>query len=219
MREDSCVGTRLLEPRVVSVPARRRLPLFTLALVCVCLLLIAAPEAAARLRFERARLATEPWRFLLGHLVHERSIAIFDLMALAGLGAWWEQRSRAAWTWILLVSALLASLALLATPFTSYTGSSALGSGLFVAGALDLVLGERGGWRIAGTLALVLFAAKCAFETAGVEALFAELPPGTRVASAAHAAGGMGGALVVLARHFERMGRKNRSAGVFEERE
>ncbi len=183
------------------MPAPRRLPLLTLALVCVSLSLLAAPQAAARLRFERALLADEPWRFVLGHLVHERSIAAVDLLVLAGLASWWELRSRATQAWILLVSAVLASLALLAcTSFTSYTGSSALGSGLFVGAALAFVLETRGAWRLGGVLALVLFATKCALEAAGMNALFTALPAGTRVAAVAHVAGGVGGALVVLAR-------------------
>lgn len=185
----------------MSAPAPRRLPLLTLTLVCVSLALLAAPEVAAHLRFERVLLTTEPWRLVLGHLVHERSIAAVDLSVLAVLGAWWELRSRATCVWILLVSALLASLALLVcTSFASYTGSSALGSGLFVPAALALVLEERGAWRLGGVLALLLFAAKCALEAAGVEALFAALPAGTRVAAVAHVAGGVGGTLVVLAR-------------------
>lgn len=188
----------------MTKPCLRRLPLLTLALVGAALVLLAAPQAAEKLRYERARLLAEPWRILLGHLVHERSLAAVDLVVLAGLGAWWERRSRAAWSWILLASASFASLALLATSFTSYTGSSALGSGLFVAAALELVLGQRGAWRLGGALALVLFAAKCALETAGVEALFATLPAGTRVAAAAHVAGGMGGALIALARRRDR---------------
>lgn len=185
----------------MSAPARR-LPLLTLGLVGASLALLAAPEVAARLHFERARLAVEPWRFLLGHLVHERSLAGADLALLAVLGAWWELRSRAAWAWILLASGVSASVALLAfTPFASYTGSSALSSGLFAAAALALALETRGGWRLAAGLALLAFCAKCALEAAGSGALFVALPAGTEVAAQAHGAGGAGGALVALVRH------------------
>jgi membrane associated rhomboid family serine protease len=182
-----------------SSPAR--LPVLTLALVGVSMLLLAAPELAERLAFVRDRLAREPWRLATGHLVHARAIAAADLALLTLLGAWWERRSRARLVAILLASAALASLAVAFwTEFERYTGSSALSSGLFVAAALALVREERGALRVAGVLALLLFCAKVALEAAGHGGLFVDLPDGLRVAASAHAAGGLGGALVVLPR-------------------
>jgi membrane associated rhomboid family serine protease len=187
----------------VSGRSRAGPPLLTLALVGVALLLLAAPELAERLAFERARLAREPWRFLTGHLVHARAVAAADLVVLGLLGAWWERRSRPVYAAILLASAGLASLAVACfTGFARYTGSSALSSGLLVAAALVLALEEpyRGTrLRLVGVLALGLFGAKVALEAAGYGSLFVELSQGLQVAASAHAAGGAGGALVVLA--------------------
>ncbi|NOT29156.1 MAG: hypothetical protein HOP15_01770 [Planctomycetes bacterium] len=179
-------------------------PVLALALVAACAGLMLFPGAVAALEFVRARvLAGELWRLWSGHLVHATPrLAFVDLCVLALLGAWWERRSRVVFLAILGTSALFASLALLAlTSFERYTGSSALGSGLFVATALALALEQRGGLRVLGAVLLALFAAKCVFEASGAQgALFAALPAGTLVAAAAHAAGGAGGALVVLLR-------------------
>mgnify|MGYP001202686776 CR=1 FL=1 len=180
-----------------------RWPVFALALVAVGAALAFTPRASAALEFVRARLlAGELWRLLTGHLVHASpGLAWTDLVVLLFLGAWWERRSRAALGWILLASALGASVALLAcTSFERYTGSSALGSGLFVAAALVLVLERRAALRLAGGLALALFAAKCALEASGMGVHFVSLPAGSEVAASAHAAGGAGGALVALVR-------------------
>jgi membrane associated rhomboid family serine protease len=190
----------------VSATPSRQPPLLALSLVGVSAALLAAPEFAQALRFERALLLGQPWRLFTGHLVHAPSIALLDLSMLLVLAVWWERRSRVALAWILLASASLASLALVAcTSFTSYVGSSALGSGLFVAAALELALEQRGGRRAACVLLLGLFAAKCALEAGGAApALFASLPAELRVAASAHAAGGAGGALVVLLRRSRR---------------
>lgn len=201
-----------------TAPAGRR-PLLALALVALGVGLLRSPAAAAALEFERADVRSgELWRLWTGHLVHATPrLALLDLGVLALLGAWWERRSRAALAWILLASALGGSLALLAfSSFERYTGSSALGSGLFVAAALELALGERGVRSKAGWLALALFAAKCALEgMGGPSALFVTLPAGTSVAASAHLGGGMGGALVVLARrrHARRAAQRSASRG------
>jgi len=185
------------------IVARRRPPVLTLALTTVALGLLLAPDWSAALEFRRERvLAGELWRVWSGHLVHATPrLAVLDLAVLALLGAWWERRSRRALAWILASSALAASLALLAFgTFERYTGSSALDAGLFVAAALALALGTRGAARLACALLVLAFAAKCALEAAGYGALFASLPAGASVAAEAHAAGGLAGALVVVAR-------------------
>ena len=196
---------------------RRRAPLLTATLVAVALWLLADPDAAARLSFERARLAGEPWRVLTGHLVHgSGSLAAVDLAVLAGLGFFWERRSRAVLVRILLASAGLASIALLVfSDFASYVGSSALGSGLFAAAALELARDEAAARRKLGRLALTLFVAKCALESSGAEALaVAVLSEGTRVAACAHWAGGIGGALVVFAWRRSRTKARGREPGL-----
>jgi rhomboid family GlyGly-CTERM serine protease len=185
-------------------PPGRQRPLLTFLLVALSASLAFLPTPVDALRFERERiLAGEVWRVLSGHLVHvSRQHALVDLAVLAVAGVWWELRSRAALGAILLASALAASFALLAfTSFEHYTGSSALGSGLVVAAAVELARVRRGAVRALSVLALGLFAAKCALEAAGAGgALFVALPAGTAVAAAAHAAGGAAGALVVLVR-------------------
>jgi membrane associated rhomboid family serine protease len=180
----------------------RRIPFLTGALVVAALYLLLDPQAAARLSFERALLASEPWRAVTGHLVHRHgALAAVDLAVLAGLGDFWELRSRRLYVRILLASAGLASLALLAlSDFSRYVGSSALSSGLFVAAALEFARATRPALRRVAWCALALFAAKCALEALGEDALsLVSLPEGTRVAACAHWAGGIGGALAFLA--------------------
>jgi len=182
--------------------AGRPAPYLTLLLVVVSLGLVFWEDAAASLDFQRERLASQPWRFLTGHLVHGHALALVDLLVLGALGGWWEQRSRMTYGAILVTSGVLASLALvLFTSYRSYSGSSALSAGLFAAAALELVLAGRGGLRWLGAAALALFVAKCALEAlAPSRAFFAALPGDTEVAASAHAAGGLGGALAVLLR-------------------
>jgi len=190
----------------VSRAARTRgLPWLTLSLLALAALLLLAPTLAAHLRFEREPLlAGECWRALGGHLVHEQAaLAAVDLAVFVALGAWWEMRSRGAYVAILLGSAGLASIALLAfSSFASYVGSSALSSGLFVAALLELMRAPGAARRWMLSSALGLFVAKCVLESLGHDALrLAPLEPGTRVAACAHWAGGVAGAVVVAWRH------------------
>jgi membrane associated rhomboid family serine protease len=178
------------------------LPWLTLTLLGAALALLFAPDLAAQLRFERAPLlAGEWWRALSGHLVHGHpALAAADLCVLAALGTWWESRSRKAYVAILLGSACLSSLALIfLSPFESYVGASALGCGLLVGLLVEWLRAAHGGRRALPTAALLAFATKCAFESLGdCGPGLVSLPPGTRVAACAHAAGGLAGAAVAL---------------------
>ncbi len=143
----------------------------------------------------------EVWRFLSGHFVHDSgSLAILDLTVLFVFGAWWELRSRRTFAAILVASALAASSAVLAfTDLDVYVGSSAMTSGLFVAAGLELALRERGWIRGAGAVALLLFVAQCVAQSLG-SFTWVTLPEGMSVSALAHAAGGVAGGGVALAR-------------------
>jgi membrane associated rhomboid family serine protease len=188
-----------LSARAVNAPA---LPLVTLALLAACMLAL-VPAVEDALVFDRGRIrAGEPWRFLTGHLVHgEVGLAAVDLVVLGALGAWCERRSRALLVAIVLAGATLASCALYGlTSFERYVGSSALGSALFAGLALDLAWSGRGARRALGLGALALFVARCVVEHAAPDLLrIAPIRSGATVAVAAHAAGGLGGALAVTA--------------------
>lgn len=189
----------------MSTPSRwARLPIATLYLVAAGVVLELAPAAAARFIWERGAIAAgEWWRLLSGHLVHgSRALAGTDLSTLLVLSAWWELRSRARLAAILLASALCASAALwLSTDYARYVGSSALSSGLAAAAALDGLRSGRRGLALGGAAALALLAGKWLLELGGsLPTSLVVLPPGTRVAGAAHACGGLGGLLAAWPR-------------------
>ena len=181
--------------------ARRaaRAPLLTLALLALALLASAWPPLAEAWRFERAALARgELWRLVTGHLVHASlALAVTDLAVLALLGAVWEARERRTYLWILLASALGGSLAVLAGGLELYSGSSALGSGLFAACGTAWLRSSDARARAVGLALLLLLALKIVLELRG-SALFVTLPAGTRVAFEAHFAGAFAGVLAVL---------------------
>lgn len=189
---------------MIGQPHTRRRAWLTLGLVGAAVALLFIPDLASRLRFERGPLAAgEYWRLFSGHLVHGQGpLAAVDLIVLAALGTWWELRARTVYAWILGTSAALASTALLAfSSFSSYVGSSALSSGLFVAALLELSRSSGPSRRWIAVAGLAAFAGKCTLESIGHDLLgLAPLAPGTRIAAAAHWAGGTAGAIVMLAR-------------------
>jgi len=199
----------------VSTPSRwARLPIATLYLVAAGVVLELAPAAQARLGWERGAIAAgEWWRLLTGHLVHgSPALAGTDLLTLLVLSAWWELRARSRWAAILCASALCSSAVLwLATDFARYVGSSALSSGLAAAAALEGVRAQGRGARLLGAGALGLLALKWLLDLGGVVPTgVVPLPPGTFVAGAAHAAGGLAG----LAAAWPRRARAERQAEV-----
>ena len=179
------------------------LPLVALALVLAALALELAPQAAARLGWERAAIARgELWRLFTGHLVHGAPrLLLLDLGALALLGAWVERASRRLLLAALAASALASSLAVLAcTGYGRYVGSSALASGLAAAAAVLLLRSPRRPARLVAWTLLALIAGKLALE--GLElwpAALGGLPPGHEPVPAAHLAGALGGGAAALA--------------------
>ena len=180
-----------------------RAPLCTLALVCAAALLSAAPaEWSAPFVLEReAVLAGEPWRVVTGHLWHgEPALAVWDLSALALLGAFIERRSRVELLATLVAGALLAGLAVVALrpDLASYQGSSALASALLAAGCLHLLGRSGDGFtRAAAALALLLLLAKVALESLGLWPSLALGASGALESVAvAHLAGASAGVLV-----------------------
>lgn len=151
--------------------------------------------------FDRAAVeAGEPWRLATGHLVHASArLALFDLGALAALGAWLELRSRATFFAAMLAGGALASAAVwwLRPDLATYQGASALASAAFAALALSLARdGGRARWL--ALVALAAFALKLALELCGA-GLGLATAPGLVVVPEAHAAGALGGALAAAA--------------------
>jgi membrane associated rhomboid family serine protease len=187
----------------VAERASLRVPVCTLALVCAAALVSAAPaEWSAPLVLERqAVLAGELWRIVSGHLWHgEAALAVWDLSALALLGAWVEHRSRAELLAALGAGALLAGLAVVALrpDLDSYQGSSALASALLTTGCLHL-LGRSGAGlaRAAAALALLLLVAKLTLESLGLwPSLALGGSSGLESVGVAHLAGALAGGLV-----------------------
>ena len=156
-------------------------------------LAVAGPRAIEALRYERGAIAAgEWWRLLGAHFVH------FDLrhllLNLCGLALlWWlfaaDARARD-WLVVLLVSALTVSAGLwfLDPGVAWYLGASGMLHGAWAGAAL--AAWPR--WRLESQLALVLLAAKLAFErwqgplSGGLDAA---LP----VVTAAHLYGALGG--------------------------
>jgi membrane associated rhomboid family serine protease len=188
---------------VSADPRTTRLVWLTPSIVALAALLMFLPALADLLRLEPDKVrAGEIWRSLSGHLVHDQvGLAVVDLSVLAVLGTWWEFRSRALCAWILLASALAGSMAIVAfSSFSSYIGSSALSSGLFVGALVELLHSARRKQRNLAVVGIALFVGKCTLESTGYELLSsAPLEAGTQVAAAAHWAGGVAGALVVVA--------------------
>lgn len=192
----------------LAVRARAgRIPFATLAFVIAALGVSFAPESSGlreTLVLDRAAfLHGEFWRALSGHLVHGwPALALFDVGAIAILGAWIEQRSRGELAIAIALSALLASATVLAfrPDLAVYEGSSAIASALFVVCALDLLRTplDRVTAAIA-SIALVGFVAKLVLEGTGLWArpAFASME-GVESVALAHAAGGIAGALVAL---------------------
>lgn len=179
-------------------PERVRPPWLTLVFVAAATWVSFGPGSAwlaGQLVLERAAcLHGEVWRLLGAHLVHGwPELALFDLGAIALLGALVEQRSRALLGSTLLLAALIAGAAVLALrpDLALYQGSSALASALFVVAAAGL--GRP--WR---RVALVAFAAKLALEAAGLWSSPAQ-PGSVETVALAHVAGALAGALAALA--------------------
>lgn len=149
--------------------------------------------------------ADELWRALSAPLVHGwLELAVFDLGAIVLLGSMVERRSRLDVAISLPLAALLSAGAVLVlrSDLTSYTGSSALASALFVLFALRLWqrgsgADDLGRWLAA--LAIVLFAGKIALETAGFwPSPVGLVARGVENVPAAHVAGALAGFLVSL---------------------
>lgn len=188
---------------VVAERARLRVPLCTLAFVCSAALVSAGPaELRAPLVFERpALLAGQLWRIVSGHLWHgEAALAVWDLGALALLGAWVEARSRAELLAALGLGALASGVAVLALrpDLDSYQGSSALASALLVTECLHLLgRGHDAFARVAAALGLLALGAKVALESVGLWPSPALGGTGELESVAvAHAAGALAGFLV-----------------------
>ena len=189
-------------PEPARRPASQRGPRYPRALaVCAVILLalsVAGDSVTARLRYERAALASgEWWRVLTAHVVHLdlRHLAL----NLAGLGAlWWlyagDARPRD-WLIVALVSALAigAGLYVLSPGVGWYVGLSGVLHGLWAAAAV--AAWHR--WRVESVVTLVVLAAKLAVEQI-FGPLSAGVSSGLPVVTVAHLYGAVGGLVAAL---------------------
>lgn len=167
-----------------------------------------APELHPRLRFEPdSPSAHAIWRALTSPLVHGwPGLAAFDLGAIALLGSVLERRSRRDVVISLPLAALLSAgaVAVVRSDLSSYSGSSALASALFVLFALRVWQSgsrERRSARWLAAVALGLFAGKVSLEVAGLWPDLAGLSArGVESVPTAHAAGALAGVLTFLYR-------------------
>ncbi len=179
--------------------------------MAVAALLAALPGSGEALEYDRARVAAgELWRLATAQAVHwTPRMALADLGAILVLGAWLErngQRKRMLLACLLGATLTLAGVALLLPHLALYRGSSASASALFVLTALEIVRHPpRRGARALALLALLLIAAKVAWEMLTGEALFAApLPPGIAVVPLAHLLGGAAGVVAAVLPRQER---------------
>lgn len=154
-----------------------RLPFVTLLIAAASVLIHLSPAATDALQFDRAALAAgEGWRWLTAHLTHFDSNHLgWDVAILVMLGTWCETQSRGR-TGLALALAAVAIPAAVAgwqPQFQLYRGLSGLDCALFGLGAASLLRAQERVPVIAGAVALVGFAAKCALEIATGSTVFA----------------------------------------------
>lgn len=200
-----------------------RMPWWTLGFVAAALWVSFGPRAESlsdSLLLERAAfLRGELWRLLGASLVHGwPQLALFDLGAIAILGAWLEQRSRVRVVQAFLLAGLLSGAAVLVLrpDIGFYQGSSAFACALFVLCAARLLAPGSGALeRGVAWLALQGFALKLGLEVSGaLGSPFFAGQTGVESLAVAHVAGALAGALLVLARRYARAARLPGSARI-----
>lgn len=161
-----------------------------------------APVAQRALEYDRAAiLRGEVWRLMTGHWTHLSLGHLgWDTCVFVLLGVALARQSRKAWWSCLALAPLTISLALFlgAPHWQTYRGLSGVDSALFVALAATAWGRETGKGRALPAAALVLFAAKIAFETATGSTLFTEEVVGSSVVPMAHVVGAATGLLAAL---------------------
>jgi rhomboid family GlyGly-CTERM serine protease len=167
-------------------------PVMTLLLVGSAVAVFAIPGAAALLIFDRDAIARgEWWRIVTGNWVHFSALHLFyDGLAVLIAGTLLEREDRRSVAFVT-VSATIAvgATVLLALPVLArYAGLSGIAYALVALVALRGVRAERT-WRLLCIAALVLMAAKLAFELAVGRFVF--VPTGAEVVPVplSHAAG------------------------------
>jgi rhomboid family GlyGly-CTERM serine protease len=174
----------------------------TVGTVAACAAASSLSGCGDLLQYDRSRVADgEIWRLLTGQMVHWTArMAIADLAVLLVLGVWLEREGRRrAVSLALGLGAVFvaAGIALLPPRLSFYRGSSGLASALFVLAALEAVRPPaRSASRALAAGALLLFAAKLAWEITGGHPLFAGgLPEDVEAMPLIHLLGGIAGAI------------------------
>lgn len=177
-------------------------PWRTLALVAVALAAALAPGALSLLQYHRdAILGGQIWRALTAHVVHaSHNHLLWDVSALVIIGILFEEALRHRFWVVLLISMVTVSggLLLVEPNLNAYCGLSGVLNGLWVAGALLAARIEElaGQPRLARLyrFALLVLAAKIAFETVVGTALFTDAESlGAFPVPLAHLLGALGG--------------------------
>lgn len=191
------------QPSLVAPTQRSALcrPLFTVALLILLVVLHAFTPGPESLAFNASRIqAGEVWRLLTGHFVHADTHHLaWNGLALAVLGFLIERHSRPLLFGALLAGVLFVDLLLL-SPFSmlaQYCGLSGVLNTLLVV-ALYLEWRRGGGFPV--LLVAVASVAKLTWELSQGAALLTQIswPP----YPAAHAAGMLGGFVLILLAKF-----------------
>jgi rhomboid family GlyGly-CTERM serine protease len=188
-----------------------RLPIVTLLLAATALALAAIPSAAEWLVFERMRIAAgELWRVWTGHWVHfSASHLAWDVLVFVACGAFIESHGRKHFVGVVLMSATVISVALLAFEpnLHRYGGLSGIDTALMTHAGLLLLRDERSrefGAIVTGAVLLKLVA-----DTCGLGGQIVSLPANVRTVPLSHLIGAWCG---VAAMVFEVFGKTRRDA-------
>jgi len=205
MRKDK-TSASLSRPSCSSFPKLRmkRLPWATLGFSVIAVTVHCVPALTLGWQFDRTAIAHgQAWRLLTAHLTHFGADHLrWDLLAFVVLGTIAERLSRQTFLVTLALSSAIITFGLwFAQPqFAIYRGLSGIDSarfGVVVASLLAAGCRDRHAFSIVvGVIALVGFAAKCAFELATGGTMFVETNGAFAPVPLAHLLGMITGAVV-----------------------
>jgi rhomboid family GlyGly-CTERM serine protease len=184
----------------------KRFPWFTLGFSALAVVVHWIPALTFGWQFDRAAVAHgQVWRFFTAHLTHFGSDHLrWDLIVFIVLGAMAERISRSAFLATLALSAGFITLGVwVAQPeFAFYRGLSGIDCALFGLVLTDLLTvgwRDRHGFSLAvGSITLVGFVAKCAFELTTGTTVFVETSGAFAPVPLAHLLGFIAGAATIM---------------------
>ncbi len=181
----------------------KSLPYLTLISALLTVATYVTPGFTELLQFDRSAFGRgEVWRLVTGHFTHFGADHLrWDVIAFVAFGSLVEFRSRRAWIYCVVISAVVISFGVswLQPQFTLYRGLSGIDSALFAFVATDLVReGRRSRDKLMialGALALGGFLAKCVYELVIGQTFFVEANDAFQPVPLAHLLGAVIGVL------------------------